>query len=428
MGSRAICNREIFDTQDTFMCVSVAPTPQGLPKAERLSVAVERPPGYGRCMSAQPALESRAVSVPFLDLTHMHTPIKSQLLDDLAEVFEHGAFINGPPVAEFESAFASYCGVSHCVGVASGLDALRLALLSISLEPGEEVILPAMTFVATVEAVTQAGGVPVVVDISEDDYCLDVEASAQAIGERTRAVLPVHLYGQLADMRNVRRLAAERGLFVLEDACQAHGAERAGLRAGAAGHAAAFSFYPGKNLGAAGDAGALVTGNAATAGYVHALREHGQTAKYVHRYEGYTARLDTLQAVVLSRKLPLLDGWNTERKAAAALYSQRLAGVGDLKLPPVAEASEPVWHLYVVRTSEPDRLAHFLRERGIGTGRHYPEPVHLTEAYATLGYGRGDFPVAEALAREALSLPLFPGITDAQVEAVVANVRAFFDG
>jgi dTDP-4-amino-4,6-dideoxygalactose transaminase len=379
-------------------------------------------------MSAQQALESRAVSVPFLDLSHMHGPLKARLLDEIGELFDSGAFINGAAVAEFESAFASYCDAAHCVGLASGLDALRLGLLAVGLEPGDEVIVPAMTFVATLEAVTQAGGVPVVVDISADDYGLDVAATARAVGGRTRAVMPVHLYGQMSDMQGVRRLAAERLVHVLEDACQAHGAERDGLRAGASGSAAAFSFYPGKNLGAAGDAGALVTADEATATYVRALREHGQTAKYVHRYEGYTARLDTLQAVVLSHKLPFLDEWNRERRAAAGFYSTALDGVGDLALPPVPKGSSPVWHLYVVRTAHPDGLAHFLRERGVGTGRHYPEPVHLTGAYAGLGYGPGDFPVAEALAGEALSLPIFPGIAEAQLEKVVESIRAFFDG
>lgn len=379
-------------------------------------------------MSAQQALEARAVTVPFIDLSYTHAPLKARLLDDIGELFDSAAFINGPAVAEFENEFASYCGGPHCVGVASGLDALRLGLLAIGLQPDDEVIVPAMTFVATLEAVTQAGGVPVVVDISPDDYCLDVAASARAVGERTRALIPVHLYGQVADMHRVRQLAADRRLQVIEDACQAHGAERDGFRAGTAGNASAFSFYPGKNLGAAGDAGALVTPNEAIAGSVRALREHGQTAKYIHGYEGYTARLDTLQAAVLLHKLPFLDSWNTERRTAAEFYSQALDGVGDLKLPPVPEGSSPVWHLFVVRTAEPDRLAHFLRERGVGTGRHYPDPVHLTGAYAHLGYGRGDFPVAEALAREALSLPIFPGITKAQLGTVVANVRAFFDG
>jgi dTDP-4-amino-4,6-dideoxygalactose transaminase len=367
-------------------------------------------------------------AVPFLDLGPSHAPLKEAILEEIGELLDSGAFTNGPAVACFEEAFAAYCGVDHCVGVGSGLDAIRLGLLATGLEPGDEVIVPAATFVATLEAVTQAGGVPVVADVSDDDYCLDPAAASAATGDRTRVLMPVHLYGQMADMRALRALAAQRRLTVLEDACQAHGAERQGLRAGSAGEVAAFSFYPGKNLGAAGDAGALVSNDGETAARVRALREHGQTAKYVHALEGWTARLDTIQALVLSHKLPLLDGWNEQRRAAAAFYEDGLDGVGDLRLPPVASGSDPVWHLYVVRTADPTALAIFLRERGIGTGRHYPDPVHLTEAYAHLGYRRGDFPVAEALSRECLSLPIFPGIDEAQLAAVVDGVRSYFDG
>ena len=373
-------------------------------------------------------LARTGVAVPFLDLAPSHAPLKARLLEDIADLFHTGAFTNGPQVATFEAAFADYCGVAECAGVASGLDALRLALIAGGLEPGDEVVVPAATFVATLEAVTQAGGVPVLADVSEDDYCLDPVAAAAAIGDRTRALMPVHLYGQLGDMRALGPLARERGLFLLEDACQAHGAERSGVRAGAGGTAAAFSFYPGKNLGAAGDAGALVTNDGELARVVRALREHGQTAKYVHAREGWTARLDSIQALILGHKLPCLEAWNEQRRHVADLYSDELAGAGDLQLPPVAPGSSPVWHLYVVRTRDPEALATFLRERGIGTGRHYPEPVHLTEAYAKLGYRAGQFPVAEGLARECLSLPMFPGMSDAQVAAVVGGVRRFFDG
>jgi dTDP-4-amino-4,6-dideoxygalactose transaminase len=366
-------------------------------------------------------------AVPFLDLGPSHAPLKEAVLEEIGELLDSGAFTNGPAVGRFEEGFAAYCGVDHCVGVASGLDALRLGLLAIGLEPGDEVIVPAATFVATLEAVTQAGGVPVVADVSDSDYCLDAAAASAATGTRTRVLMPVHLYGQMADMHALAALAEQRGLAVLEDACQAHGAERDGLRAGSAGEAAAFSFYPGKNLGAAGDAGGFVTNDGDAASRVRALREHGQTAKYVHAYEGWTGRLDTIQALVLSHKLPLLDGWNEERRAAAAFYAEGLDGIGDLRLPPAAVGS-PVWHLYVVRTTDPTALALFLRERGIGTGRHYPEAVHLTEAYAHLGYRPGDFPVAEALSRECLSLPVFPGIAEAQLAAVVDGVRSYFDG
>jgi dTDP-4-amino-4,6-dideoxygalactose transaminase len=368
------------------------------------------------------------VAVPFLDLAPTHAPLKEALLEEIGELFDTGAFTNGPAVGRFEEAFAAYCGVDHCVGVASGLDALRLGLLATWLEAGDQVIVPAATFVATLEAVRQAGGVPVLADISDDDYGLDPAAAAAAVDSRTRALMPVHLYGQMADMRALRTVAEKHALAVIEDACQAHGAERDGLRAGSAGGAAAFSFYPGKNLGAAGDAGAFVTNDEDASSRLRALREHGQTAKYVHALEGWTARLDTIQALVLSHKLPLLDEWNEQRRAAAAFYEDGLAGVGDLRLPRTASGSAPVWHLYVVRTTDPTALALCLRERGIGTGRHYPDPVHLTEAYAHLGYRRGDFPVAEALSRECLSLPIFPGIDEAQLAAVVDGVQSYFDG
>jgi dTDP-3-amino-3,4,6-trideoxy-alpha-D-glucose transaminase len=368
------------------------------------------------------------VQVPFVDLWRSHKPLRDVLLTEISELLESSAFINGPQVAAFERAFADYCGTEHAVGVASGLDALRLALITAGLEPGDEVIMPASTFVATFEAVTQAGGVPVPVDVSDADYNLDAEQAAGAITPRTRFLMPVHLYGQMADMRTLGELATRHRLAIIEDACQAHGAERDGVRAGQGGLAAAFSFYPAKNLGAFGDAGALVTDDERLAGEVRKLREHGQRGKYEHELEGYTARLDTLQALVLLRKLPLLDGWNEERRAAAAFYADRLTGVGDLVLPQVARDSKPVWHLYVVRTAEPAQLADALRAQGIATGRHYPIPPHLSPAYESLELGPGSFPVAETLAEQALSLPLFPGITDAQLSAVVEAVAAFFDG
>ena len=364
--------------------------------------------------------------VPFLDLRPSHDPLAEGILADVAGLIETNAYINGPAVAEFEREFAEFCGSPHCVGLASGLDALRLALLAVGLEPGDEVIVPAQTFVAPLEAVTQAGGRPVPVEVRHDDYTLDVDAVEAAIGERTRAVMPVHLYGQMADMKRLGALAARHDLVLVEDACQAHGAVRDGLRSGTVGLAGAFGFYPGKNLGAMGDAGALVTPDEQLAARIRALREHGQTRKYEHEWEGYTARLDTIQALVLRRKLPLLAEWNESRRAAARRESETLAGVGDLVLPAVAPGSEPVWHLYVVRTADPAALADSLAARGIGTGRHYPQPPHLAAAYAWLGHAEGEFEVAERLARESLSLPVYPGITDAQVETVVDAVGRFF--
>ena len=367
-----------------------------------------------------------APSVPFLDLGLLHRGLKAEIVEEIAELVDSSAFTNGPQVREFETAYAAYCGTSACVGLASGLDALRLGLQAAGIEPGDEVVVAANTFVATLEAVTQAGGRPVVVDASESDYNLDPGKVESALTERTRFLMPTHLYGQLADMRALEEIAERRGLTILEDACQAHGASRDGITAGTSGVANAFSFYPGKNLGAFGDAGALTTDDDELAARVRSLREHGQTRKYLHELEGWTARLDTIQAIVLLRKLPLLDRWNGERRAVAAKYADRLAGIGDLRLPPVPEGSEPVWHIYAVRTVDPEALAGFLRERGIGSGRHYPDPVHLSPAYAWLGYGEGDFPVAEAVASEQLSLPMFPGMTDAQVDSVVGAIADYF--
>jgi len=369
---------------------------------------------------------ARAIRVPFVDLEHVNLPLRDDLLAGFSSLLERGSFIGGSEVEWFEGAFAAYCGSAYCVGMSSGLDALRLGLIAAGLESGDEVIVPANTFIATFEAIVQAGGTPVAVDVSEIDYNLDVEAAAAAVTRRTTFLLPVHLYGQMADMRAIRRLADRHDLLVLEDACQAHGSERDGLRAGSCGTAAAFSFYPTKNLGAAGDAGALVTDDAAIADLARALRQHGEVEKYRSLRPGYTARLDTLQALVLGCKLPLLDDWNRERAEAAAFYDVALAGVGDLQLPPRAEGSTPVWHLYVVRSARRDELMAHLADEGIATGRHYPEPPHLSGAFSHLADGAGSFPIAEQLADELLSLPLFPGIEPEQLETVVEAVRGFF--
>jgi dTDP-4-amino-4,6-dideoxygalactose transaminase len=376
-------------------------------------------------MTIAPAASS-GFRVPFYDLGPSSAVFRDALLADIGALLDSGAFTNGPAVREFEEAFGRYVGARTSVGLASGLDALRLALLAGGLERGDEVVVPAATFAATFEAVTQAGGVPVVADVRKDDYGLEPDAASSEISPRTRFMLPVHLYGQMADVSALRHVASRHAVGIIEDACQAHGAERDGNAAGTVGLAAAFSFYPAKNLGAIGDAGALVTDDDELAETVRSLREHGQARKYHHALEGYTARLDTIQALALLHKLPHLDGWIAERRALAERYSAELAGVGDLRLPAVPPGSEPVWHLYVVRTADPAALADFLGERGIGSGRHYPEPPHLSEAYAGLGYRLGAFPVAEALSREALSLPVFPGMTEAQLEAVVDAVKMFF--
>jgi dTDP-4-amino-4,6-dideoxygalactose transaminase/DNA-binding CsgD family transcriptional regulator len=365
--------------------------------------------------------------VPFVDLAPTHTEISGTIVGDIVGLIQTGAFTNGPQVRQFEAAFAAYCGSTDSVGVASGLDALRLALLAGGIEPGDQVIVPAFTFAATIEAVLQAGGKPVLVDVGERDYTLDPAAVEDAVGPRTRFILPVHLYGQMADLVALGRTAERHGLSIVEDACQAHGASRDGRRAGAGGLAGAFSFYPSKNLGAFGDAGAVVTNDQELAARVRALREHGQRRMYVHDVPGYTARLDAIQAVALLRKLPLLEDWNRQREAAARYYQQYLTGVGDLRLPPVPARSEPVWHLYVVRTREPERLAAFLGKRGISTGRHYPYPVHRVPAFRQLGHRQGAFPVSERLASEVLSLPMFPGIREEQMHAVITSITDYFD-
>jgi dTDP-4-amino-4,6-dideoxygalactose transaminase len=364
--------------------------------------------------------------VPFVDLETVNAPLRADILADFASLIDDGAFVNGPQVAQFEESFARFCGVSHAVATSSGLDALRFALLALDLHDGDEVILPANTFAATIEAVLQAGAKPVLVDASDADYNIDVSAASAAVTSRTRAIIPVHLYGQMADMTRLSGVAEKAGLALVEDACQAHGARRDGYDAGAGGTAAAFSFYPAKNLGAFGDAGALVTNDGQIDELSRSLREHGQRAKYEHDLVGYTGRMDTLQAIVLQRKLPLIREWNSQRADAARVYLEGLEGVGDLILPPVAPDSLHVWHLFVVRSSRRAELADFLSARGIGSGRHYPQPLHLAPAFADLGHSAGAFPVTESVAHDGLSLPMFPGIQTGQLEAVMQAIRDFF--
>jgi len=370
--------------------------------------------------------EGERVSVPFVDLGPTSKEVREAIVVDLERLIEKDAFINGPYVEAFEGAFAEACGRRACIGTGSGTDALRLVLDAIELDPDDEVVVPAMTFFATFEAVVQAGARVVVVDVREDDVGMDVDAVSSVLGSRTKALLPVHLYGQMADARGLTDLADRHGLVVVEDACQAHGAERDGIRAGTAGFAAAYSFYPSKNLGAWGDAGALILDDAGVAAKVRALREHGQTRRYHSDFVGYTARLDAVQALVLTHKLPRLDAWNAQRQLAARYYSDELDGVGDLRLPVAVAGAKHVWHVYAVRTADPSALGDFLAQRGIATGRHYPQPPHLSPAYAELGYRPGSFPVAEAVARETLSLPIYPGIEEAQLEAVVDGIKEFF--
>jgi dTDP-4-amino-4,6-dideoxygalactose transaminase len=324
-------------------------------------------------------------------------------------------------VAAFEREYAEFIGVPHCVAVANGTDAIEIALRALGVGHGDECILPANTFIATAEAVSRAGATPVLVDCADDDtYLIDVKAVEDAVTPRTAAIIPVHLYGQAAPVEQLLPLARRIGAWVVEDAAQSQGARRNGVGAGNLGDAAATSFYPGKNLGAYGDAGAALTSSADVAGRMRIIRDHGSPAKYRHEVLGVNSRLDTLQAVVLSAKLRRLDAWNAARRVAAARYDQLLSGCQAVVRPRTLGGNEHVWHLYTVRVPDRDRVLKELHAAGIGAGIHYPVPIHLTPAFAGLGYPRGSFPVAERTARELLSLPLFSEITTAQEERVVS--------
>jgi dTDP-4-amino-4,6-dideoxygalactose transaminase len=354
--------------------------------------------------------------VPLMDLLAMHREIAGEVDEGFAAVLGTGAFIGGPQVGAFEREFAAYSGRSQCVGTGNGTDAVELALRIADLAPGDEVIIPANTFVATAEAVARIGGVPVCVDVSKETMLIDPQAVAAAITPRTRVLLPVHLYGQMAPMAPLHDLAREHGLVVVEDAAQAQGATQFGSGIGTGSLAAATSFYPGKNLGAYGDAGAVVTDDAAAAARMRRIGAHGSDKKYVHEEFGFNSRLDTLQAVVLSAKLKRLDGWNEQRRAAAARYEELFAGTG-VPTPQTAEGNEHVWHLYVVRVPDRDAVVEKLQAQGVGAAIHYPVPVHEQPAFAnTAPQGA---PVTEEAAREILTLPLFPGITEAQQQRVV---------
>jgi dTDP-4-amino-4,6-dideoxygalactose transaminase len=363
--------------------------------------------------------------VPFVDLGLQHRRVAAEVRPRLEEVMSATAFVLGPQVAGFEERFAAYCGVRHCVGVGNGTDALELALRGAGIGVGDEVIVPANTFVATAEAVVRAGARLVLADCDADGL-LDPAAVADRLTPRTRAVVPVHLYGQVAPMKQVRD-AVGPGVLVVEDAAQSQGARQEGRAAGSFGTAAATSFYPGKNLGAYGDAGAVVTDDDEVAERVRALRNHGGVRKYEHTLIGTNSRLDGMQAAVLTVKLAHLDAWNAERDAAAARYDELLAGLAataGLVRPRAVPGNDHVWHLYVVRVPRRDEVLAALGAAGVGAGIHYPLPVHLLPAFAGLGAGPGSYPVAERLAGEILSLPMFPGITAEQQDRVVAVLAA----
>jgi dTDP-4-amino-4,6-dideoxygalactose transaminase len=357
-------------------------------------------------------------SIPFVDLPAQHREIEADVLDGFSRVMASTAFITGPDVTSFESSWAAYTETRHAVGVASGTDAIELALRATGVGTGDEVIVPTNSFIASAAAVARAGARPVLVDCDDDSLLIDTDAVGAAITTRTGAIMPVHLFGQLAPVERLVPLAERTGAVIIEDAAQCHGARRHGRRAGAWGVAAATSFYPGKNLGAYGDGGAVATNDHEIAGRVAALRNHGGQAKYEHPTLGFNSRLDTLQAVVLAAKLARLDDWNDARRAAAARYEERLSGLPGIRLPRELSGNRHVWHLYVIRVPERDRVLAALRRAGVEAGIHYPVPIHLQGAFAGLGYGPGDFPRAEQAAREILSLPMHPHLTAAQQERV----------
>ena len=360
--------------------------------------------------------------VPFLDLKAAYTELQTDIDTAVARVLASGYYIHGPEVEAFEVEFAKYCQADHCIGVANGLDALSLALRAMDVQPGDEVIVPSNTFIATWLAVSQCGAIPVPVEPHPATFNIDVSKIEAAITPRTKVIIPVHLYGQPADMDGVLTIAKKHGLRVLEDAAQAHGASYKGRRIGSHGDAVTWSFYPGKNLGAIGDGGAVTTNDPKLAERIQVLRNYGSKQKYVNEVKGVNSRLDPLQAAILRAKLPHLDEWNNRRREIAKRYQHELAGLGFI-LPTVPEGTEPVWHLYVICSDDRDGLQARLNAVGITTLIHYPIPPHLQQAYADMGMKVGDYPIAEKMAREVLSIPIGPQMNNAQIEAVIANIR-----
>ena len=365
-------------------------------------------------------------AVPFVDLRAQHASLRTELEAACLAALARCDYILGEEVRAFEQEFADYCDAPYCVGVDSGLSALELILRAYDIGPGDEVITASNTFIATALAISATGATPVLVDPADDDFCLDPTLIPAAITTRTRAIIPVHLYGQPCDVNAIFRIAAEHGLVVIEDAAQAHGARLGKWRVGSLGNAAAFSFYPAKNLGAAGDGGAVVTADAELADRIRLLANYGQRTKNQHDVMGGNNRLDTLQAAVLRVKLRRLDEWNGMRRAHAQLYAEMLADL-DVALPQTRAGVEHVWHLYVVQVADRERVQGDLARRGIATGIHYPTPIHLQPAYAHLGHHRGEFPVVEQLAPHLLSLPMFPELGAEQIafvaDALAASLR-----
>ncbi len=367
---------------------------------------------------------NQTLQVPFVDLAAQYSTIADEINETTSRIIQKADFILGREVRLFEEEFAAFSEARYTVGVDSGTSALELALRAYDIGPGDEVITAANSFIASALAISHAGATPVLVDVDPFTHTIDVTGIERAITSRTKAILPVHLYGHPAHMDPIRQLAEQHGLIVIEDACQAHGARYKGRRAGSLGHAAAFSFYPGKNLGAYGDGGMVVTNDADIRKRLEMLRNYGQEEKYHHLTQGFNRRLDTLQAAVLRVKLKYLEKWNAARRWQAELYHRLLAGTA-LVLPSEAVGAQSVWHLYVIRTEHRDKLKEYLASRGIAAGIHYPVPIHLQPAYKNLGYKRGSFPVTEQYAQRILSLPMYAELTPELIEYVSKTILTF---
>lgn len=362
--------------------------------------------------------------VQFVDLRAQHDSIRKELFETITQIIDTSSFIMGQAIKDFEPKFAEFCGAKHAIGVSSGTSALHLALWALGIGPGDEVITIPHTFIATAEAISMRGAKVVFVDIDPATYTMDVSKLEAAITPKTKAVLPVHLYGHPTDMDPILAIARKHGLKVIEDCAQSHGTEYKGKRVGSIGDVACFSFFPGKNMGAMGDAGAVVTNDDAIAETVNKLRNHGRLGKYEHEMVGYNERMDTLQAAILNVKLPHLNDWNALRRKHADEYRAALAGAS-LELPTVAPGCTHVYHLFVIRHPKRDDLQKFLKEKGIATGVHYPLPLHLQPAYADLKLKEGDFPATEKAAREILSLPMYPEMTAEMVAEVASAIKEF---
>jgi dTDP-4-amino-4,6-dideoxygalactose transaminase len=371
--------------------------------------------------------EHKTMQVPFLDLNAQYRSIKTEVDAAIQAVLDTSAFILGPAVTEFENNFAQFIGVKHAVGVDSGTQAIELALRAVDLQPGDEVIAPANTFIASVLPVSRLGAKPVFVEIDPQTYNLDTNRLESTITPKTRVILPVHLYGQpVIEMERILEIANNHHLVVIEDAAQAHGALYKGKRVGSFGKAAAFSFYPGKNLGAYGDGGMVVTNDDDVAEKIRQLRNYGQTKKYHHEELGFNHRLDSIQAAVLDIKLKYLDQWNEARRQHAKRYIHKLQNVEEITLPHIPSEVEPVWHIFAIRAKNRDQLQAYLHEYGISTGIHYPIPIHLLKSYRNLEYEKGDFPLTESIAEELLSLPMFAELSDEQIDFICEKIQQFY--